>query len=96
LEQLKTPREIVRHLKNERVMDQFITYAEEKGVKRSASGLKISGKIIETQLMAYIARNAIGDKGFYPIIQQIDKTLLKAIELSEENQTLSQLLAVTK
>ncbi|PTN08956.1 S41 family peptidase [Mangrovibacterium marinum] len=96
LEQLKTPQEIVNHLKGENVMDQFISYAATKGVKRSESGLSVSGKIIETQLMAYIARNAIGDEGFYPIIQQIDKTLRKAIELSGENQTLSQLLAVTK
>jgi carboxyl-terminal processing protease len=27
----------------------------------------------------------IGDEGFYPIIQQIDKTLLKAIEISRQN-----------
>lgn len=96
LEQLKTPQAIIRHLQKLNVMDQFISYASEKGVKRSAEGLNVSGKIIETQLMAYIARNAIGDIGFYPIIQQIDKTLLKAIELSDENQSLSQLLAVTK
>jgi carboxyl-terminal processing protease len=47
--------------------------------------LQRSGLIISTQLKAYIARNILGEEGFYPIIQQIDKTLLKAIEISRQN-----------
>ncbi|WP_163715286.1 S41 family peptidase [Mangrovibacterium lignilyticum] len=96
LAKLSTPEQFVQYLQKEKVLDQFIAYAEGEGVKRSTSDLKISGKIIEYQLMAYITRNIIGDDGFYPIIQQIDKTLQKAIELSEENRSLTQLLAVTK
>ena len=52
---------------------------------RDSKGFKKSGFIINTQLKAYIARNIIGEEGFYPIIRHIDKTLLRAIEISQQN-----------
>jgi len=54
-------------------------------VPSDPKGLKESGEIIKTQIKAYIARNILGEEGFYPIIQQIDKTLLKAIDISHQN-----------
>jgi len=62
------------------VLNLFVSFAEKKGVKVNNANLKISSKIIDNQVKAYIARNIIGEKGFYPIIQNIDKTLLEAIE----------------
>jgi len=96
LTKLTSPEQFAQTLKKKRILDQFVSYAEEKGVKRNAGDLKISGEIIETQVIAYIARNTIGDEGFYPIIQRIDNTLLRAIQLSAENRTITQLLTVTK
>lgn len=80
------------YLEKHRTMDDFIKYAEEKGVKRDAAGLKESGKIIDTQLKAYIARNIIGEVGFYPIIQHIDKTLQQAIEISRQDLLVQNLI----
>ena len=77
--------EFESYLDKEDAMNEFLAYAEEKGVKKDPAGLKESGEVIRTQLKAYIARNIIGEEGFYPIIQQIDKTLLRAIEISHEN-----------
>ena len=62
------------------ILNLFTVFAEKKGVKTNPNDLKISSKIIDSQVKAYIARNIIGEKGFYPIIQSIDKTLLQAIE----------------
>lgn len=73
------------YLDKNNTLDEFIVYASEKGIEKNAKGLKASGTIINTQLKAYIARNIMGEEGFYPIIQKIDKTLLKAIELSHQN-----------
>lgn len=73
------------YLDKKKALDEFVAYAIEKGIKKDADGLKVSGNIINTQLKAYIARNIMGEEGFYPIIQKIDKTLLKAIELSHQN-----------
>jgi len=85
--------EFESYLDKEKAMNDFITYAEEKGVKKDPAGLKDSREIIDTQLKAYIARNIIGEEGFYPIIQQIDKTLLRAIEISRENLLVQNVVA---
>ena len=56
-------------------MEQFIKYAEEKGVPRDNKGLKESGIVINTQVKAYIARNIIGEEGIglWTIDQEIGK-----------------------
>ncbi len=82
---MKSAQEIEKYLDQSGVMENFIRYAESKGVASDSNGLKESGRIISTQLKAYIARNIMGEEGFYPIIQQIDNTLLKAIEVSHQD-----------
>ncbi len=85
LSKLKTAEEFDSYLDKKRALNDFIKFAETKGVKKDAKGLKVSGEIINTQLKAYIARNIIGEEGFFPIIKKIDKTLLRAIEISRQN-----------
>ena len=77
--------EFESYLDNQSALDEFVAYAAERGIKKDNEGLKASGNIINTQLKAYVARNIIGEEGFYPIIKQIDKTLLRAIEVSRQN-----------
>ncbi len=77
--------EIANYLDREKILDSFVNYAASRGVPADPGGLRQSGYIIGTQLKAYIARNILGEEGFYPIIQQIDKTLLKAIEITRQN-----------
>ncbi len=95
LKEMKTAAEFVDYLNRDQIMDQFIVYAEKEGVKNDPNGLAASGKIIDTQIKAYIARNIIGEEGFFPIIKEIDETLKEAIRLSHSKKQLSQLLAVT-
>ena len=83
LKKLKSAGEFIAYLKKQNILSQFVGYAQKEGIAKDEPGLKISGEIIETQIIAYIARNLIGEEGFFPIIQQIDKTLLKAIEISQ-------------
>lgn len=88
LSELETPNSFIDYLRRVNIMDQFVEFANKQGVKPNKNQINISQKIIETQLMAYIARNIIDDDGFYPIITQIDKTLLRAIEIiSNQNDT---------
>ena len=93
LTKLTTAGEFEDYLDKHKVLNDFVAYAEEKGVKKDVAGLKASGKIINTQMKAYIARNIIGEEGFYPIIKQIDKTLLRAIEISRENLLVQNVVA---
>ena len=63
---------------------EFLKYADAKGVPQNTADLKVSEEIIKVQIKAYIARNTIDNEGFYPIIQEIDNTLMKAIEVIEK------------
>jgi carboxyl-terminal processing protease len=47
--------------------------------------IAVSEKIIDVQLKAYIARNMLDNKGFYPVWQEIDRTLLDALSYLENN-----------
>lgn len=96
LKKLKTAADIEDYLEKQQILDQFVDYAVNQDVKKDPKGLTISGKIIKTQIMAYIARNMLGEEGFFPIIRKIDDTLLKAIEISASEEQTKELLAVTK
>jgi carboxyl-terminal processing protease len=76
----KTSADFEMYFSKVNVLNLFVAFAETKGIKTNPADLKVSSKVIDNQVKAYIARNIIGEKGFYPIIQNIDKTLLQAIE----------------
>jgi len=69
-----------KFLDKQGLLDQFVRYASANNLKPDPEGLKISGSIIHTQIKAYIARNILDNKGFYPIWEDIDTTLKYAIE----------------
>jgi len=76
--------EISSYLDKTNYYKEFLKYSESKGVPSIPADLIVSENLIKVQLKAYIARNIIDNEGFYPIIQEIDNTLLKAIEIIEE------------
>ena len=85
LTKYSTADELDSVLEKDKVFNEFVDYAAEKGVQKDTNGLRESGNIINTQLKAYIARNIIGEEGFYPIIKNIDNTLQRAIKISQQN-----------
>jgi carboxyl-terminal processing protease len=74
-----TAREMEKYLDKQDLFRTFIDYASRNGVARDPEGLKVSGRFIFVQLKAYIARNILDNKGFYPIWEEIDTTLRYAI-----------------
>jgi carboxyl-terminal processing protease len=72
--------EMESYLDKQALLDQFVQFAANNGTKPDPTGLKTSGKIIHTQLKAYISRNILDNKGFYPILEEIDSTLKYAID----------------
>jgi len=96
LAKFKTAEEIEQYLDNKNILDEFVKYAAGKGVPRDEQGLKDSGLIISTQLKAYIARNLIGEEGFYPIIKKIDKTLLQALDIIHKHLLVENLNGTTQ
>jgi carboxyl-terminal processing protease len=72
--------ELEKYLNNQGLLDKFIEFVSSNGKKADREGLRTSSRIIHTQIKAYIARNILDNKGFYPIWEQIDTTLKYAIE----------------
>ena len=81
LNKLKTADEVSSYLDKSRYFEEFIKYAEAKGVPRNDADIEISNRILRVQVKAYIARNIIDNNGFFPIIQDIDTTLKEAIAI---------------
>ena len=69
-------------------MNDFANYAMRKGIKKRPTLIAISRQLIETQLQAYIIRNFFKDAGFYPVFQQDDVTLKKAVEVLTDGKPL--------
>lgn len=88
LSKLSTAKEFEDYMLQRKILSSFTEYAVIKGIATDSKGLAVSGKIIETQLMAYIARNIIGEVGFYSIISKIDATLLESIKALETKEML--------
>lgn len=79
--QQKTVAELKAYLQAQDIFAQFVRYTREKGVKSTARQTKEVRKEVQLQLNAYIARNTMGEDIFWELLQEEDKTLLKAIEL---------------
>lgn len=62
------------------VFNDFIAFADKKGIKANNGDLDKSRESIQTLFKAFVARNIYDDEGFYPIYQKNDPMLLKAIE----------------
>lgn len=77
--------EMKRFLDRQSLLPQFIRYATINGVREDREGIEISGDIIHTQIEAYIARNILDNRGFYPIWENIDTTLKYAIQYLKDN-----------
>ncbi|MFH2095977.1 MAG: S41 family peptidase, partial [Bacteroidota bacterium] len=77
----KSVADLEKILNTRNLMKLFIAYAEKNGLPADQDGLEISGEVIFVQIKAYIARNLLDNKGFYPIIKQLDTTLLKAVDV---------------
>lgn len=71
-------------LSKQDLMSKFVKFADENGVSPNRKQIAVSENIIYIQLKAYIARNMLDNKGFYPLWEKIDKTLLSALSYIEK------------
>lgn len=85
LETFRTIEEIKSYLNNKNALTASLTYAKNKGIKIDSGQLKISENLIKNRLYSYIIRNILDDKGFYPVINEADETLKKAVEILNKN-----------
>jgi carboxyl-terminal processing protease len=66
---------------NQKIINEFFAYSEKLGVKPNPREAEISKTLITNFLKASIARQIWGNDGFYPILNEGDKVILKSLEL---------------
>jgi len=80
LKKYTEPGELEKFLDKQQLLKQFSDFTLKHGIRTDTEGLRISQRLIHTQVKAYIARNILDNRGFYPIWEEIDTTLKYAIE----------------
>jgi carboxyl-terminal processing protease len=70
---------------DKKVMDEFIASGEKEGVKYVDKDFQTSKHVMEVRLKATIAQNIWDYKTFYPIINDLNDSLKKAIEVINGN-----------
>jgi len=83
LSRFENNQQFEEYLDKQNIVEKFIKYSSQKGLKPNNKDLEESELIIDTQLKAYISRNFLDNEGFYPFIRRVDKALQEAITLLE-------------
>ncbi len=86
LSQAKSADEIQSMLEPWGLLNDFVQFANDKGVRRRPRLIAISRPLIVNNLQAYIARNILGEEAFYRILAEQDETLIKAQELVDKGE----------
>jgi len=88
LSQYKDWHALEKHLKDANWLDEFVTFAEGKGVEPNAEQLTKSKPLLQRLVNAYIVRNILGDEGFFPLFERDDEITIRAVE--EMNKLLNE------
>ena len=84
LKQFKDYTLLCDYLDKENINLQFYKFAESKGLTSETAGQAECANVINNILKAYISRNIIGEKAFYPILNSKDETINKALEVMQQ------------
>jgi carboxyl-terminal processing protease len=80
LNQYTTWQELEKHLLRANWVNEFIDYAQEKGIEPNYEEIAKSRPLLIRIVNAYIVRNILGDEGFYPLYERDDEITQRAIE----------------
>jgi carboxyl-terminal processing protease len=81
LDEFNDYHEMVEYLDLQNLLKQFVAFAEENGLTESNEEIILSQDVLLTSAKALIARFILDNKGYYPIIHQIDPTVQKSLEI---------------
>ena len=84
LKQYSDYKALYEYLKEQPLIDELAEYATSKGIKKRPTLMEISRKRIEIQLHAIIIRHFFDNEGFYPLYNQNDPAVNKAVEVIEK------------
>jgi carboxyl-terminal processing protease len=83
----KTPTEVELYLNKQRVLEQFYTFCESKGVRRRNLMIQKSHDLLERIVYNAVVYLYMNDNEYYEYINRYDATVLKALEQIKEGKT---------
>ena len=69
---------------SEKEYRDLVAYAKSKGITESPRKVKLSEQKIKILFKAYVGRNILDEKGFYPIYHKIDPIFKKAVTVMDK------------
>lgn len=87
LSTFSTWQELYRYLRQQPLLLNLVSYADNNGIRRRPYYIQESGELFETNLYAYIIRNFFGEEAFWAVYYREDPLLNKGIELIETGMT---------
>lgn len=86
LDQFNDEKELQKYLEKQNIVEQFVQFAAQKGVKRRNLLINKSRKLLERNLYGNIIYNIQGKEAYIRYINRDDATVLKALEILERGE----------
>lgn len=83
LSEYTTGEEMLKYLQTQPLLDEFVAFAEQKGLKRRYNHIMKSRKLIERSLYSNIIYDILGMAEYMKYVNTFDVTVQKAIEVLE-------------
>lgn len=87
LQEYDTPEKMEAYLKKQNLLEKFAEYAESKGLKRRNILMYKSKKLFEESLYGNVIYNMLGMEAYIAYSNQTDKTVQKALEVLEKEES---------
>ena len=87
LSQHTTMETLLQYLKDERLMEDFLRYATNKGVKRRNNLIRQSYTLMEDILYGNVIYNVLGMEEYVKFLNLTDPTVLKAVEILDKGES---------
>lgn len=84
---LTTAADIVRHLRRQRIVEQFIHFADSKGLQRRNNMIRRSQRLFEEAIYSSIVYNLLDMQDYLMYINQNNPAIQRAIQLYNEHKT---------
>lgn len=82
-----------RHFRvGEELMEKLVSYAEKDGLPRDREQIDQSRELIALLIKALIARDLWDTTEYFRVVNQVDPTLAKAVDLLQDNEQYSRIL----
>lgn len=86
LNQFTNYKELQQYLQGEKIVEQFIRYADTKGVKRRNLLINKSFKLLKHYLHGNIIYNMLNNEEYIRFLNETDETVQKAVEVLEKGE----------